>query len=94
MKKRFAAFAGTVRRIVRLPLLFPMGVAELFVFFVCISLAIFKPRSVLLNRLLDWIHGLPDFGWYIGKQSNVSCEARRDSDVALHVNVRQEVDHG
>ncbi|HRU20244.1 MAG TPA: hypothetical protein P5125_07795 [Kiritimatiellia bacterium] len=54
----------------RLPLLLPMGIAELCVFFVCVPLAIFRPRSALLDKLMDWIHGLPDFGWYIGKKSN------------------------
>lgn len=72
MGTRWRGFLCTLGRLVRLQLILPMGIAELCVFFVCIPLAIFRPRSVLLDKLMNWIHGLPDFGWYIGEKSNAA----------------------
>jgi len=68
MRKRLAAFAGTVRRLVRLPL-FPLAV----VLEICLLVAAVVWAQINTKRAANIItlaEHLPDIGWYFGKQSN------------------------
>jgi hypothetical protein len=60
----------TLKAIIRLPLLPVMGIAELALFFFCLSCALIRPRAKILSVLLVWVNTLPDLRWYLGMQSN------------------------